>query len=256
MTLSECIKRNSIFLSLWLASVVALTIALCSVEKGSLHLLLCDHHTTWADILMPILSDTCNWLPYLTGVILLLWRWQAGVFVSGSLILSTLITQALKHTIRAPRPLTWFAKNMPDITLPLTEGVRMNYHLSFPSGHTTTFFCLYFALCALYTYYIYTPAPANGFWYKLQKQNQPTPSVERKASIGWNIVVQLLLFMVAAVCSYSRLYLSQHFALDVLAGMCIGVVSVASVAHFYFRRKNPIPNLRTASRSNSSRTEG
>lgn len=256
MTLSECIKRNSIFLSLWLASVVALTIALCTVEKGSLHLLLCDHHSTWADILMPILSDTCNWLPYLTGVILLLWRWQAGVFVSVSLILSTLITQAFKHIVRAPRPLTWFAENMPDITLPLTEGVRMNYHLSFPSGHTTTFFCLYFALCALYTYYIYTPAPANGFWYKLLHKNQPTLSYERKASIGWSIVVQLLLFMVAAVSSYSRLYLSQHFALDVLAGMCIGVVSVAIVAHFYFRRKNPIPNLRTASRSNSSRTEG
>jgi len=212
---------------------MALTIALCTIDKASLHLMLCDHHTAFGDVLMPILSDTCNWLPYVTAVILLLWRWQAGVFVSGSLILSTIIAQIIKHIVGAPRPLTWFAENMPNITLPLTEGVRMNYHLSFPSGHTTTFFCLYFALCALYTYYIYTPAAANAFWYKRLKQKQPTPSCDRKASISWSIIVQLLLFVLAAVSSYSRLYLSQHFALDVLAGMLIGVVSVAIVAHIY-----------------------
>lgn len=202
------IQRNSIFLSLWLASVVALTIALCTIDKGSLHLLLCDHHSTWGDVLMPILSDTCNWLPYAVTVVLLLWRWQAGVFVGGSLILSTLITQALKHTVCAPRPLTWFAEHMPDITLPLTEGVKMNYHLSFPSGHTTTFFCLYFALCVLFT-------------------------AKSKAPVGWSVIVQLLLFTLAAVSSYSRLYLSQHFALDVLAGMIIGVISVAIVAYIF-----------------------
>ncbi len=240
MNLKVSIQRNSVFLSLWLASVVALTIALCLIDKGSLHLLLCDHHSAWGDVLMPILSDTCNWLPYLTAVVLLLWRWQAGVFMSGSLILSTIITQTIKHIVRAPRPLTWFAENMPDISLPLTEGVRMNYHLSFPSGHTTTFFCLYFALCALYTYYIYSPASANPFWAKFFPQKQSTPSSSRKASIGWSIAVQLLLFVLAAASSYSRLYLSQHFALDVLAGMLIGVLSVAIVAHIFavvMRRK-------------------
>ncbi len=188
---------------------MALTIALCTVDKGMLHLMLCDHHSAWADIVMPILSDTCNWLPYVVAAVLLLWRWRAGVFVAGSLILSTLITQALKHTVCAPRPLTWFAENMPDVTLPLTEGVRMNYHLSFPSGHTTTFFCLYFALCVLYTYYNQSSAPA------------------RKA------VVQIALFALAAVSAYSRLYLSQHFALDVLAGMLIGVVSVGIVSSVF-----------------------
>ena len=235
----NCIRRNSVFLSLWLASVVALTIALCTVDKGSLHLLLCDHHSVWADVIMPVLSDTCNWLPYLTAVVLLLWRWQAGVFISSSLILSTIITQTLKHIIRAPRPLTWFAENMPDVTLPLTEGVRMNYHLSFPSGHTTTFFCLYFALCALYTYYIYTPVKANAFWSKLfckksEVRDQTSDvSNQRKELIGWSIAVQIALFVLAAASSYSRLYLSQHFALDVLAGMIIGVMSVAIVAHFF-----------------------
>lgn len=199
------IKRNSIFLSLWLTTVVSLTIALCVVDKGTLHLALCDHHTAWADCLMPILSDTCNWLPYVIAVGLLIWRWRVGLFMTGSLLLSTGLTQAAKHLVAAPRPLTWFAEHMPDVTLPLTEGVKMHYYLSFPSGHTTTFFCLYFALCVLFTYY--------------QPQQKWT-----------TVIVQVLCFLLAALSSYSRIYLSQHFALDVLAGMCIGVVSVLIVA--------------------------
>ena len=212
MSLGNSFKRNSVFLSLWLASVLALIIAISLVDKAALHLLLCDHHASWADWLMPVLSETCNWLPYLAAVVLLVWRWRAGLFLSSSLILSTLLVQALKHVVQAPRPLTWFATHHPDIALPLTDGVTMNYYLSFPSGHTTTFFCLYFALCVLFT------------WYK------KAPSCDRKVSYAADIAVQVLLFGLAAVSSYSRIYLSQHFALDVLAGMILGVLSVAIVA--------------------------
>lgn len=213
MNLTEGIKRNSVFLGLWLASVMALTVAISLTDKASLHLLLCNHHSAWADCLMPILSDTCNWLPYVAAAAILIWRWRAGLFMTGSLILSTLIAQGLKHLVQAPRPLTWFAEHMPDVTLPLTDGVQMNYHLSFPSGHTTTFFCLYFALCVLFTYYT------------------ATPSCERKVlQCAGSIAVQVLLFALAAVSAYSRIYLSQHFALDVLGGMLIGVLSVIIAA--------------------------
>lgn len=213
MNLTDGIKRNSVFIGLWFVSVLALTVAVCLTDKASLHLFFCDRHSAWADAVMPFLSDTCNWLPYLTAVVLLVWRWQAGLFLTGSLVLSTLLTQVIKHIVMAPRPLTWFAEHHPDITLPLTDGVRMNYWLSFPSGHTTTFFCLFFALCVIYTYYT------------------AAPSCERKVllSVG-NIAVQVLLFAMAASSAYSRLYLSQHFALDVLAGMIIGVLSVVIAA--------------------------
>ena len=208
------IKRNSIFLGLWLVTVVSLTIAICLMNKGALHLALCDHHTPFSDAVMPVLSDLANWLPYAICAVLLIWRWRMGVFVSISLLLSTLLAQVLKHLVQAPRPLTWFAENMPDVTLPLTEGVKMNYFLSFPSGHTTTFFCLFFALCVVCTHFV-------------SLQQKTTSSDKRKMllSVG-NIGVQVLLFAVAAVCSYSRIYLSQHFALDVLAGMILGVLSV------------------------------
>ena len=207
------IKRNSIFLGLWLATVLSLTIAICLVNKGTLHLALCDHHTAFLDAVMPVLSDLANWLPYAICAVLLVWRWRIGLFVSGSLVLSSLLAQVLKHLVQAPRPLTWFAEHLPDVTLPLTEGVKMNYFLSFPSGHTTTFFCLFFALCVVFTWY-YTKQPRRLI-----------------VSIG----VQVLLFLLAAVCSYSRIYLSQHFALDVLAGMILGVGSVIIIAAAFRR---------------------
>ena len=207
------IKRNSIFLGLWLATVLSLTIAICLVNKGTLHLALCDHHTAFLDAVMPVLSNLANWLPYAICAVLLVWRWRIGLFVSGSLVLSSLLAQVLKHLVQAPRPLTWFAEHLPDVTLPLTEGVKMNYFLSFPSGHTTTFFCLFFALCVVFTWY-YTKQPRRLI-----------------VSIG----VQVLLFLLAAVCSYSRIYLSQHFALDVLAGMILGVGSVIIIAAAFRR---------------------
>lgn len=216
------IRRNSIFLSLWLALVGVLTIAICLIDKGSLHLLLCDHHTAWADAVMPVLSDLVNWLPYVVAVGLLIWRWRTGVFMAGGLILSTLLTQAAKHLIRAPRPLTWFAENCPDITLPLTEGVKMNYFLSFPSGHTTTFFCLFFAICVVGTKLL---ACSN---------------LQTSTKCWLSVLVQLICFALAAVCSYSRIYLSQHFATDVLGGMIIGVVSVIMIAGIFVLCKSDI----------------
>ena len=208
MKLIEILKRNSVFLGLWLATILALTIALSVVDKGSLHMALCDHHTSWADAIMPALSDLANWLPYAVAVIFLIVNWRTGLFVAGSLLLSTGLVQAVKHIVRAPRPLSWFAENHPDITLPLTEGVKMNYWLSFPSGHTTTFFCLFFALSVVVTSWL---ASSN---------------IQSRTYQWVSMLTQLLFFFMAALCSYSRIYLSQHFATDVLAGMILGVISV------------------------------
>ncbi|MBR0309992.1 MAG: phosphatase PAP2 family protein [Paludibacteraceae bacterium] len=247
ISLADSFKSNRVFLCLWLASMVALTIAICLIDKGTLHLLLCDHHAAWADRMLPMLSDTCHWLPYVITVMLLLWRWQAGAFLGSSLLLSTLLTQSIKHIVCAPRPLTWFAEHRPDISLPLTDGVNMHYYLSFPSGHATTFFSLYFGLSFLFVLYSTMPASANRFWgrlfpnqhpfrAKLFPDQQKTPSPDRKASGIVSTLVQVVCFALAAVSSYSRIYLSQHFALDVLAGMLIGVVSVIIVAVVAQRR--------------------
>lgn len=179
---------------------VALGLALLYIPKGELHLLLCDHHTPARDIFYRYYTQVAEWFPYVICVGLLLFsRIGDGVLASSGLLLSALTTQLFKHLINAPRPLTWFAEHMPEVQLPVVEGVQMNYWFSFPSGHTTSFFALFFALSIIFGQYLST-----------------------KRSIC--AAVQLLLFVAAAIGGYSRIYLSQHFAADVFAGMLVGIV--------------------------------
>ena len=88
----------------------------------------------------------------------------------------------------------------------------MNYWLSFPSGHTTSFFALAFAVCILLT-------KSD----RLSKYPKET-----------SYVIQVLLFFAAALGGYSRIYLSQHFTADVFGGMIVGcLITIVCYVVFY-----------------------
>lgn len=166
--------------------------------------MLCQPHTAFLDTWMPRYSNLVDWLPYVSVVILLFYRAGWSVFLAGNLLLTTAIVQPIKHLFNAPRPLVWFGENMPDIILPLVEGVRMNHWLSFPSGHTTTFFVLFFSISIILC----------------------TENIRGKN------ILSLLCFLLATFGAYTRIYLSQHFALDVFAGILIA--SFSTIFLYYF----------------------
>ncbi|MBQ4394757.1 MAG: phosphatase PAP2 family protein [Paludibacteraceae bacterium] len=204
------LKRNSIFIGLSLILLVVLGLALLYIPQGELHLLLCDRHTPARDIFYRYYTHVAEWFPYVICVGLLLFsRIGDGVFASSAMILSALTTQLFKHLINAPRPVTWFAEYMPDIQLPLVEGVKMNYWYSFPSGHTTSFFALAFVASII----------ISQKWPK------------------WAPTIQIVLFILAALGGYSRIYLSQHFAKDVFAGILVGTLITAG-CYVIFHRYN------------------
>ena len=178
------------------------------VPKAELHLALCQPHTRFLDTIVPIFTDLVDWLPYLCVVLLLFYRAGWATFLASNLLLSTLFVQPIKHIVHAPRPLTWFAENMPNIRLPLVEGVRMNYWLSFPSGHTTTFFVLFFSLSII-----------------LYAEN-----------IKGKNILSFLCFLCANFGAYTRIYLSQHFTLDIFAGILIAVSSTLVLYLFLVKR--------------------
>ena len=193
--------------------VIALGLALLYIPKGELHLLLCDRHTPARDIFYRYYTHVAEWFPYVICVALLLFgRIGDGVFASSAMLLSALSTQILKHIVNAPRPVIWFGNNMPEIHLPLVEGVKMNLWFSFPSGHTTSFFSLAFVVCILLT-------------KKLSTLNYPLST----------FIVQVTLFMLALLGGYSRIYLSQHFSADVFAGVIVGV-SITILCYVVFDR--------------------
>ena len=203
-------KKNSAykhvlpFLVPTLVLALVLGIALLITQKAELHLALCQPHTTGLDTIVPIITNLVDWLPYVVVVLLLFYRAGWATFLASNLLLSTIIVQPIKHIVHAPRPLTWFAENMPDVTLPLVEGVRMNHWLSFPSGHTTTFFVLFYSLSII-----------------LCAEN-----------VTGKMILSFLCFLCASFGAYTRIYLSQHFALDIFAGILIAVLSTILLYYF------------------------
>jgi membrane-associated phospholipid phosphatase len=101
-----------------------------------------------------------------------------------------LLVQIAKRFIwfEAPRPKVFFDK-LPDIHY--VSDVHLNASHSFPSGHTAGAFALFMAL----------------------------------ALISKRPVWQMLFLITALLVGYSRLYLSQHFPIDVVVGSVIGTVS-------------------------------
>ena len=199
--MKQLIRNNAVFIALSLILLGVLGLALLYIPKGELHLLLNEYHTPARDIFYRYYTHVAEWFPYVICVALLLFsRIGDGVFASAAMLLSALFTQVVKHIVVAPRPLTWFGEHMPDVQLPLVEGVDVHAIYSFPSGHTTSFFALAFVLSIVAT-------------KKLSR-----------FSLTLSSTLQAILVVLAALGGYSRIYLCQHFALDVFAGALVGTL--------------------------------
>ena len=187
-----------------LVLALVLGIALLLVPKAELHLALCQPHTACMDQLVPLFTNLVDWLPYLSVLLLLFYRAGWATFLASNLLLTTLIVQPIKHIVNAPRPLTWFAEHMPGQTLPLVDDIRMNLWLSFPSGHTATFFAFFFSLSVICC----------------------------AENIKGKNILSFLCFLCATFGAYTRIYLSQHFALDIFAGILIATLSTLLLYYF------------------------
>jgi membrane-associated phospholipid phosphatase len=128
------------------------------------------------------------WIPYL--IVVVAWFKKDFKLIILNFLLSTLITQIPKHFIwdKISRPI---ASGIPLNEIHTVPGVVMHSWNSFPSGHTATAF----TLCLL-TVYLF-----------------PT---------RWTFTIGIIY---AIICAYSRVYLGQHFPMDLGGGMLVAVIS-------------------------------
>lgn len=105
-----------------------------------------------------------------------------------SFLISGIAVQIIKNLVDSPRPHLFFE---PGQYLYFIDGVTLANHHSFPSGHTTTAFAIATVLVMFF-----------------ENKNR-----------------QWLILLGAALVGYSRIYLAQHFLLDVIIGAAIGTGS-------------------------------
>jgi membrane-associated phospholipid phosphatase len=193
--LKRLFKSNLYFLIPYLLFLFTGAILLLVYSKSELHLHFNSFHKVLFNhffYLLTFLGD--GWTAIIISIILLFFSYRFALITVLSFALGSGITQSLKHFVfnNHVRPVKFFEGNR---LLYLIPGVDMNSYYSFPSGHSTTAFAVYFCL-ALF--------------------------VSRKWMKFGLLVLTLLI-------AYSRVYLSQHFFVDVYAGSMVGIFSTICV---------------------------
>lgn len=195
-------KKYAAFYIPYLLFVLMLSALLLFNSKADLHLWLTSFHTPASDVFFHYYTYVGDWIPYAIAGAWLLYKYRMALFIVLTQLATGLVSQIIKHALNEPRPLLYFKQNFPAIRLHEVAGEHLHSVHSFPSGHTTTAFAFFLALA------LYTKKPALHFLY----------------------------FVLAVLVGYSRIYLSQHFALDVFAGSIIGV-SVTILCKYYFDKQ-------------------
>ena len=134
------------------------------------------------------LAEGWMWIPYL--LVLVGWLKKDLVFILLNFLTSTLLTQLPKNYIwpNVNRPI---ASGIPVTKIHTVSGVEVHTYNSFPSGHTATAFILYFLT-------VYFFPNKKALW------------------IGAGYAI---------LCGYSRIYLGQHFPIDIAGGIITAILS-------------------------------
>ncbi len=198
--MKKTIQQNLAFLLPYVLFLLIAGIFLSIHSKGDAHLILNQYRLLFFDYFFSYITYVGDGVAAILLIVVLFFvKYRYALFIGMSNIISTLITQTLKHTYFADelRPIKYFEGIA---ELKLIVWVNNYSYNSFPSGHTTTAFATFLCLSIL-------------------TDNKPA---------------KFLMFVAALIIGFSRVYMSQHFLNDVYAGSLIGVIITLLIYQFVF----------------------
>ena len=188
----QLLKNNRYFLIPFILAVFICGILLIIYSKPELHVISNQANSKFLDIFFKYITNLGDGtMIAVVFIVLLLVKYRfAFAFLTGSLVTSAIV-QILKKVVLNDiyRPSKYF-ELYETYQLHFVEDVKLYALHSFPSGHSATSFNLFLAL----------------------------------AIVVRNNSLKTVFFILAALSGYSRVYLSQHFLIDILAGSVIGVI--------------------------------
>ncbi len=170
-------------------------------KEGSYHLLN-SFHSVLLDEVMKLITFLGDGLfGALFGLIFIFYRVRIAIFITAAWMFSGLFAQLLKHLVFPGelRPHAYFAEL--GIEIYRVSGLDIHMNFSFPSGHSATSFAVFLGL---------------SFFVK-------------------NRYLKLVLFIIACLTAYSRVYLGEHFLSDILAGSALGVLTSVILYNFVIK---------------------
>ena len=208
--LLEILSRNKAFFILFAIFVIIGVYWVSVMQHGELVLMMDVRHTPLFDTFFSLITHLgSGWFYVIVILGLLFYRALYAIIALGCFLISSGVAQGLKNFVFADRirPKLWFEGY--SWKLNFVEGVDIHSYMSFPSGHTTTIFSLAILLLMIFK------------------------------NAKWGVIY----FGVALVVALSRVYLAQHFFVDIIAGAMIGV-AVTMITYSVMRlnlstRRNP-----------------
>jgi membrane-associated phospholipid phosphatase len=186
--------KNKLLYAFYIPTFIALLIGgffIFSQPKSQIHLIINGWHTPFADYFFKYVTYLGEGWMFLLAVPLFLFHsGRAALHMVFAALITLVLTGVLKQVIfvGTPRPIEYFSTIA---NLYLVPGVEMHRWNSFPSGHTTAAFAVWLTL-------------AKYLKYK------------------WQVFG---CFSIAFLVGYSRMYLSQHFLIDVEFGAMLGMIA-------------------------------
>jgi membrane-associated phospholipid phosphatase len=202
--LSTLLGKNAPFFLPFLLWIIAGAALQTYFTHDELFLGINHAHAPWADVVMTGITYIGDGITFAIMLTLTLVFRQYKLFFTAAtvLLLTTIIVQTAKHYYNEPRPASYFAGA--ETMVHTVKWVTVHGSCSFPSGHTTTAFAMFSFL----------------------------------ALICRNKLAGFAFLTLALLAAYSRIYLAQHFFVDVYVGSIIGVTSSLTVYTLFHQSRN------------------
>jgi membrane-associated phospholipid phosphatase len=184
------IYEHRFFLSIFSIYIVAGACSFLFYVQGEEILYINRLHTPFSNLFFARTTELVEGVSLvLIGLWLLIWRVKYGIVFLIDMLTVAAIVRLLKVAFFADRirPALFFG---PQVKLNFVTGVDILQYYSFPSGHTTTAFALCFLLAIIIRH-------------------------------TW---VSMVLLVAALLVGFSRIYLLEHFWIDVYFGSLLGML--------------------------------
>jgi membrane-associated phospholipid phosphatase len=198
----KVLKNNLFFLIPYVIILLISGFVLVIYSKPEIHIWLNGHNSGFSDWVFSHITFLGDGIFVICiGVLLLFYSLRSSVFLLTAYFSTGLVVQILKRFVFSDyqRPVKYFHDT---VQLHLVDGVRLLNGHSFPSGHSASAFALFLSL----------------------------------AIICRNRCIQVICFVLACSVAYSRIYLSQHFLVDIFAGSLIGVIGTLALYPAFYNK--------------------